>query len=48
MCLLNHAQLINKKIDKDLFFARLHPFTAEEMIIKYDKGRTLKEVIFNT
>ena len=47
MRLLNYAQLINKKIDKDLFFARLHPLTAGEIIIKYDKGRTLEEVIFN-
>ena len=47
MRFLNHAQLVNKKIDRELFFARLHLLTTGEMIIKYDRGRTLEEVITN-
>ena len=47
MRLLNHVQLVNKKIDKELFFARLYPFIAGEIITEYDRGRILEEVITN-
>ena len=47
MRLLNHAQFVNKTIDKELFFSHLHPFTFGKMITKYDKGWMLEEVIIN-
>ena len=47
MQFLNHAQLVNKTIDKELFFSHLHPLTSGKMITKYNKGRMLKEVIIN-
>ena len=47
MRLLNHAQLVNKTIDKELFFSRLHPLTSQEMVTPYDRGRTLEELITN-
>ena len=45
--LLTHARLVNKSVNKELFYSRLYRRVTNEMITEYDRGHTLEEMVTN-